>query len=353
MTAHAARFGALLLALILLPAHDARAADLTAVRIGVLSSITETPFYIADRLGYFRDEGLSVTFVPFDSAANMIVPLGTGQLDAGGGAISAGLYNAVGRGIDVRITADLGSDPPGYGFVPLLVRSDLVKSGQFKSPRDLRGMRIALTAAGISTSAALDQLLRSAGLGPADVHLVTLSNPDQVIALKNGSIDATLMPEPNATLAVRSGVAVRIEGNDKFYPNQESAAVYYGTTFLRKRRDLGAAFMRAYLRAARFYNDSIHNGAIEGPNVAQLVDILGVETGIADKSVLRAMTPNGSSADGAVNLPSMRSDFAYFQGLHLIEGTVTPESAIDSAFVTDAVAQLGPYRPQRAKANAR
>lgn len=328
-------------------APAARAQELTPIRIGVLSSITETPFYIADRMGYFKDEGLAVTFVPFDSAANMIAPLGTGQLDAGGGALSAGLYNAVARGIDVRVAADLGSDPPGYGFVELLVRSELVHGGRYKTPKDLKGMRIALTAQGLTTAAGLDQLLRSAGLTAGDVHLVYISNPDQVIALKNGSIDATLMPEPNATIAVRSGIAVKIMGNDKFYPNQESAVVLYGDTLLQKNREAGMAFMRAYLKAVRFYNNSFKNGVLTGPNTDKLLDILSVETNVKDTSVLRAMTPNGSNPDGGVNLPSMRSDFAFFKAQHLIEGNVTPESSIDPAFVTAAMQKLGPYKPAR------
>src|SRR3974390_1317652 len=59
--------------------------DLVPVRVGVVGSMTEAPFYIADKKGYFRDEGIVVNFIPFDSAANMVAPLGAGQLDAGGG----------------------------------------------------------------------------------------------------------------------------------------------------------------------------------------------------------------------------------------------------------------------------
>jgi NitT/TauT family transport system substrate-binding protein len=39
----------------------------------------------------------------------MIAPLGTGELDVGGGTVSAGFYNAVGRGIGMKIVADQAS----------------------------------------------------------------------------------------------------------------------------------------------------------------------------------------------------------------------------------------------------
>src|SRR5580658_11146158 len=143
------------------------------VRLGVgTDSITMTPFYLAEKMGYFKAEGLDVQFVPLPSAALMIAPLGAGQLDVGGGAITAGLYNAVGRGINLRIVADLGSDPPGYGFQTLVVRKSLITSGAYKSVKDLKGKRIAITAKGISTSALVAALLKTAGLTMNDVTMM-------------------------------------------------------------------------------------------------------------------------------------------------------------------------------------
>src|SRR5580700_1594003 len=105
---------------------------LDTVNIGSVNSVADTPFVVADHKGYFRDAGIRANFIHFDAAANMVAPLGTGQLDVGGGAPSAGLYNAIARGISIKIVADRGSDPPGYGFSGLLVRKDLVASGKYK-----------------------------------------------------------------------------------------------------------------------------------------------------------------------------------------------------------------------------
>jgi NitT/TauT family transport system substrate-binding protein len=66
------------------------------------------PIFIADKKGYFREEGLEVKVVNFRSAADMVAPLGAGQLEAGAGSASAGLYNAVARGIRIKIVADKG-----------------------------------------------------------------------------------------------------------------------------------------------------------------------------------------------------------------------------------------------------
>src|SRR5580698_5589778 len=96
---------AIAVAAILLGGAQASAADsLTTIHLGVgTDSITMTPFYLAERMGYFKAEGFSVEFVPLPSAALMIAPLGAGQLDVGGGAVTASLYNAIGRGIDIKV----------------------------------------------------------------------------------------------------------------------------------------------------------------------------------------------------------------------------------------------------------
>ncbi len=184
---------------------EAQSLDVVNVAVGP-GSLTFTPIYLADRLGYFKAEGLDVHFVTIDSAALEVAPLGVGQIDVGGGAISAGLYNAVARGIDVRIVADLGSDPKGYGFDQLVVRKALVTSGAYKSVKDLKGKTFGITGPGISTTALVNALLQTAGLSIADVKIVVMPVSDQIAALKTGAIDASVMPEPGPTEAETAGV---------------------------------------------------------------------------------------------------------------------------------------------------
>src|SRR3954447_5982082 len=52
------------------------------VRVGIVNSSTDVPFFIADAKGYFKEEGLSVV-LPFDAGAKMIAFLGSGDLDVG------------------------------------------------------------------------------------------------------------------------------------------------------------------------------------------------------------------------------------------------------------------------------
>src|SRR5713226_3688931 len=103
-----------------------------AITVGATSRTSGAPIYLADKKGYFRAEGLEVKVANFRSAADMVAPLGAGQIEAGAGSASARLYNAVARGIRIKIVADKASSPPGYGGTKILVRKDHVESGRYK-----------------------------------------------------------------------------------------------------------------------------------------------------------------------------------------------------------------------------
>jgi NitT/TauT family transport system substrate-binding protein len=332
-----------LVGLLCLGAGGSASGDAPAViRVGILTSTTDAPLWIADRNGYFKDEGLSVRFLTFNSGETMIAPLSTGQLDVGGGSAAASLYNAVARGADVRLVADLGSDPPGYGFDQMIVRADLVKSGKYKSIKDLKGMTVATNALGSPSSTQLVKFLAKGGLTLDDVKHIYLPYTQHEVALRNGSLDAASTIEPFATDAIKTGVAVRAAGDDEFYPNQEISVVMYGGAFVREHRDLGVKFMRAYIRGVRFYNDALAHGKLAGPNAAAVIKLLNEETKM-DPAVLRDIVPTGANPDGKLNVASLREDLAAFKGWGLIEGNVTADQTVDASFAAEAVKELGPY----------
>jgi NitT/TauT family transport system substrate-binding protein len=324
--------------------RPASATEPTTVRIGVLNISSDAPFIIADRKGFFKDEGIAPVFTTFASSGNMVVPLSTGQLDAAGGAASVGIYNGVAHGINVRIVADRGSDPPGYGFDALLVRKDLVTSGRFKTPKDLKGMTVAGNQPGSASASTLYELLAKYGLTFADVKRVNLDYPEHVAAFSNGKIDASITAEPDVTAAEKFGVAVRIMGADAWYPRQQLSVVIYGGDFAKSHRDVALRFMRAYIKAARYYYGALANGHLAGPNANDVIAILSAATKEKDPAVYRAVVPSSIDPDGRLNLASMRKDLQFFKDQGLIEGNVQVEDVIDTSFVDEAVKQLGPYR---------
>jgi len=321
-----------------------RGADTVTLRVGVINVGTDAPFLIAQKKGYFKEEGLDVVFTTFASAGDMVVPLSSGQLDIGGGAPAVGIYNAFSRGINVKVVADRASDAPGYGFDPLLVRTDLIKSGRFKTPKDLKGMTIAGNQPGSVSTVALYELLKKYGLGWSDVKVVNLSYPNHVAAFANGKVDASITTEPEATLAELQGGVTRVMGDDQWYPNQQISVMIYGGEFMKNHRDQAKKFMRAYLRAVRYYIGALKGGHFSGPNSADVIAILTETTGLKNQEAYKRLTPGSIDPNGRLNLPSMRKDLQYFKDQGLIEGQVRVEDVVDQSILNEVIKEMGPYK---------
>jgi NitT/TauT family transport system substrate-binding protein len=316
------------------------------VRIGIARTISDVGYYVADAMGFFRAEGLQVSLLAFNSAAQMVAPLGTGELEVGGGTVSAGFYNAVGRGIPMKIVADQASIKPGYGFSSLMVRKDHVASGRYKSFIDLKGMKVAVGAPGTGSASALNEALKKGGLRFSDVDVVYIGFPEHLPAYRNKAIDASITNEPTMTRAIEEGAAVRVAGNDVIYPGQQTAVMFFADHFMAERRDSAIGFMRAYLRGVRVYSDALQDGRLAGPRGDEVIAILTRYTPIKDAGMFRRMIPSWVDPNGEVNVTSLKKDLGFFRELGLIEKkTISVEAVVDSSFAKAAVTQLGRYHP--------
>ncbi len=320
------------------------AAQQSRLEIGAVGATSDIALFIADRKGYFKQEGLAVNFVRFDSAARMVAPLGAGQLDIGGGAPSAGLYNAFARGIDIRIVADKGSSPPGFGFAPLMIRKDLVDSGRFKTFADMKGLKLAIQAPGSGAGPMLNEAAKKGGLKWTDFDKAYMPYAQQIAAMANKALDGGVVVEPSASEAERRAIAVRVAGSDEIYPWQQIAAILFTGKFIKERPDAARKFMRAYIRGAREYNDAFDaNGKLAGAAADEIVAILVASTEIKDPAVHRGIAPSGLHPDGRNNIESLRADLEFFRMTGDLEGDVRIEDVVDNSFAEAAVRELGPY----------
>lgn len=325
---------------------DATCEDIGTVRIGLTSSASDAPFYIATERGYFEEVGITPELTDFASAAQMIAPLGGGQLDVGAGAPSAGFYNALTRQIDFRIVADKGSMPTDYGYMPLLVRTDLFESGEVTSAADLGGLRVAEPAQGTATASTLNTILESEGLDYGDVSHEYIGFAEHLTAYENEAIDASLTTEPSATLIEEAGLAVRLGTPPDWYDAQQLAVILYSEDFVGDNAEAGICTMIAYLRGVRDYVDALDGGAVAGEDADEITRIVTEATGLTPE-LYGQITPNWVDPDGEVNRESIETDFVFFEGEGLLEGEVDLEAIIDTSFAEAAVEELGAWDGER------
>src|SRR5438876_672365 len=284
----------------------------------------------------------TIECVPFRSAADMIAPLGVGQLDVGGGAVSAGLFNAMARGVDLRIVADKGTIRTGQSYEALIIRRDLVESGRFKTLADLKGLRIGLAARGISPHIDLVMFAQKANLKPDDVEITIMAFPDMVPDLSHKALDGALVRGPFRTQALEQQIGVFIESADKIYPDHQVAVVLHAPHMRREKLDAGRKFMVAYLQGVRDFNDAFIKK--QPAKKRQVIDALAKYTPVKDITLYEKMVMPWLDPDGTVNRQSLRFDQEWHAQCGSVYTKVQLSLVVDDRFVLYALQRLGRYR---------
>ena len=314
----------------------AQAAQAT-VRFGTLvPSVSDAGWVIAEDKGWFVEQGIKLEESQYDSAANMVAPLGSNQLDVGGGAPSAGLFNAIGRGVNIIIGADKGSNPPGHGFQGLLLRPDL--ADKVKTPAELKGLKLAIPAEGVSLEAGAGALLKQANLTLKDVDVTHIGFPDMIPALANKSIDGAFEIEPFLANAVSKGVGVLFQRSDKYAPKQQVAVLLLSPGFAAQ-QDVAVRFMAAYLKGICLYEQGFEKN--DPAARSQVIDILSRRTNVKDKALYEQMVMLGFNPSGKVNSDDLKAQQDYYISAGEQQKPVDVTKVVDLRLVDAALQKVG------------
>jgi NitT/TauT family transport system substrate-binding protein len=297
------------------------------------------PFIALDQ-GYFAEQGMELELARFDSAANMIAPLGAGQLEAGSGAIGVGLWNAVARGVEVKVVADGGHVEQGYPQQELIVRKPLVDSGQVKSVADLRGLAVGMSVRGTSVEYAIVKMLETGGLTMNDIEAIEMPPTEFAVAMSNGKVDAVAAIQPSATAVLTQGIGVHLLYDWEAAPDNQSLALLYGPQFAAS--DLAVPFMIAYLKGVRVYDDAFQKKL---PEAREKAFNAVVKYGpVSDRSVYERYTSFFLiDPDGKLRMNSLQDQQQFFLSTGRQTTSLDFTKVVDTRFADQAAARLGPY----------
>ncbi len=318
----------------------ASAQGLAAVRVAMQYLISDAGLLVADDFGYMREAGIDFQAQRVDNL-QLQAAMAAGQIDVGGIGITAAVLNAALRGVGMRIVADRATITPGHSYLALVVRTDLVDSGQVRNVRDLRGRKIAPQPPlyGTGSWALFARLLEMDGLSEEDVEYVPLGFADQNAGLANGSIDAILQNEPGVAAAVESGLGVRFRGFDDVITPFTLGGMAYSEQFAAQ-TDLARRFMVAYLRGVRAYLDAFD----KNQGRAEVVAVLARHTALKDPAAYDRVVMPWINPDGEFGLNGHDYTQAYFVRHGLLPRTVDLTQLVDNSFAQYAAQTLGPYR---------
>jgi NitT/TauT family transport system substrate-binding protein len=328
------------------PAASPTAPPQVTVRFaGQPSAISDAGIILAQERGYFAEQGIVSEREVMQAAPQALPPLATGQLEMAAFAPNAALLNALGRGIAVKLVADKGREGPGFAFQSLVLRPQLMESGAMQSLADLRGRRIALPSIGSTLTATLAAGLAPYGLTMEDLQIETMTFPDMVPAVANGSVDGAVLIEPITTDALGRGAVALWRPVWELYPEQAVAVIMYGPNMTERDPDLGRRWMLAYLRGVRLYNDAYarNDPAVRAAVTETLAAATRVAPGLVEQIAAAGRLP-GLEPNGRMNADALRDAGEYWRQSGTLTSDITMDQLLDNRFTDYAVQQLGPYR---------
>jgi NitT/TauT family transport system substrate-binding protein len=207
---------------------------------------------IAERLGYFKDEGLDVEISDFAGGSKALQAVVGGSADVVSGAWENTIDQQP-KGLNLQGFVKMGRYPA------ITVGVVKAKAASYKSPKDLKGMKIGVTAPGSSTNRVVQHLMVAhGGLKPDDASFIGVGTSSGVIAaVKSGEIDAVSNIDPVITMMEKSGDLVVIadtrteEGTRKVFGFSDipAAALYAPSDFIKKNPNTVQALTNAMVRA--------------------------------------------------------------------------------------------------------
>jgi len=312
------------------------------VRIGVIGIVPDAGIYIAVEKGYFREAGVDLKLEPFTSSVKMLPALSAGELEIATGGIAASLFNGIARGLPLITVADKGSNVVGFSTNAVLLAKAASDRGEVRSIKDLRGKPIAIVGGpGALSEYQWGRVLEREGLTLKDVDPKYMSFPDMVTALGTGAIVAGMSSEPNITLAVKKGIALKWISWADVQPNHQAGVIFYNVEFARQRSAAARGFMVAYVRGIRAYHDALRAG---GEKKAELIRIMIKHTNLKDPKLFNEIEWPNLNPDGAVITKSVAGQQDFYVKMGRVEKPVPIEKVVDNSFADQAVKVLGPYR---------
>lgn len=289
------------------------------IRVAAIFNITAAGLVTAMERGFFKEEGIEMTVDASISGAKMIGPLATGELDLGVGGVSAGLFNALAKGLDLRIVGDFSRMAPGYGFGVMVTRKDLAEA--ITGPQHLKGRKVAFNAAGAPCHYMTGRYLEKGGLELKDIETTYIPFRDIPVALERKAIDAACVAEPAAAHVEMKGVGKILAPLDGVLPHMQ-VSVLMASPRLVKNPDLLRRWLRAFYRGVKIGNQ-------KSPEVLR---DLNKHTKIAVPVLERSIWTYADPA-GHVNVESLEDQVRFYRKVGLVKDAVDIRRFVDPSFL--------------------
>jgi NitT/TauT family transport system substrate-binding protein len=273
--------------------------------VGGQTQFIYLPLTLANQLGFFKDEGLTVNISDLRGGSEALAAMMGGSVD-----VVTGFYEHT-----IRATAqgkrlvmvELFDRYPG---LVLMVGNRHLN--QVHTIKDLIGKPVAVTAAGSSTDQLVKYLLRKGELDPQAIPVVTAGTTTMLAALEQDHVWAGVIVDPLASKFERDGIATPLYDTrtekgtlDIFGGPWPAGGLYTTADFIRQHPQTVQSLVNAGLRALKYIKQH------------------------SPEEIADAMPPSFWAGDRDQYLSSLKANI----GLYSSDGTM-PEDGASNVFKT-------------------
>jgi ABC-type nitrate/sulfonate/bicarbonate transport system substrate-binding protein len=247
------------------------------IRFAYVKTLDQLPFFVAEKKGFFADEGVTVEHIALSTGPAAAAALSSDSADIGYSATMP-LVMARQENLPFEAFAALDWERPPTDYTTVLLANE--RSG-IASPKDLAGKTVAINTAGGQCELLVRVQLRKANVPYESVKIVNIPFPQMAAALEIGTVDALCAVDPFRTSILRSpakphvvGAGIQVDG--------AAPAPYVGTVLYAKSAWLKdhdqevRALLRALNRAAAAI---VHDGADARRTLSEAT---GIQMPVAD-----------------------------------------------------------------------
>jgi NitT/TauT family transport system substrate-binding protein len=218
------------------------------IQFGTLPVIQALPLFVAAEKGYFKEAGLNVELVPFNSAMEKDVAMSAGQISGYFGDMITPMVLTA-NGTLVKIVATYFNTKSEQRMFAILAAPKYPK-------KDVQS----LASAGIACSSntmldyLMTRLLGKKGIAANKINLVEVKSiPIRLQMLMSEQVPAAVLPEPLVTLAEMKGARVMIDDKGT---GMTGTVLVFSDQFLTKNPDTVKAFIKVVQKANDFINQN-------------------------------------------------------------------------------------------------
>ena len=220
----------------------------SSITVGALPVVDSAGLYLANKLGYFKQEGLTVKIAPVTQSTQAIPDMLHGTIAIIGGANYVSFIEAQAKGTaQFKVVAEGVTCKPNTFGVAVLPSSGITK------PADLAGKTVAVNLTNNIQTLTLNAVLKADGVDPSKVKYVVIPFPNMVTALKAKQVNAISAVEPFLGGALGADGAKQVVSScDGPVANMPMSGYLATSAWTQKNPNTAKAFQTALLKAQAY-----------------------------------------------------------------------------------------------------